>query len=167
MNKERIHKIFYTTTALLGLLLCTLEVNIYQRTVIPMINIFAVVFPVSVATFFCIKKDYRNTYQRKSLFFPIMQSILSSGFIACYIFMASNFYFAHEEVDLKSCLITYKHTIGTKDPQPAIEIDYEGVEKQLVFYTGQQDEVNKSRYVLLTVRKGFWGYDVFYDIKLK
>jgi hypothetical protein len=131
-----------------------------------MSNIFGVLFPVSVATFLCIKNDYRNTYQRKSLFFPVMQSIASFGLIGCYIFMASNLYFAHNDIFIKSCLISSRHTIGTKNPQPAIEIEYEGVEKQLVFYRGQEDEVNKSRYVLLTVRKGFWGYDVFDDIKL-
>lgn len=131
-----------------------------------MFNIVAVLFSVSFVSFLCIKNDYRNTYQRKSLFSPITQSVVSFGFIACYIFISSNFYFAHNEIFLKSCLITYKHTIGSKNPQPAIEIEYEGVEKQLVFYTGQQDEVNKSRYVLLTAREGLWGYDVFYDIKL-
>jgi hypothetical protein len=91
----------------------------------------------------------------------------SFGFMACYIFMASNFYFADNDIVLKSCSISYKHTIGTKIQEPAIEIDYEGIKKQLVFSAPQQNEVDTSQYVLLTVRKGLWGYDVFYDIKLK
>ncbi|MDH7463744.1 hypothetical protein QEG73_20755 [Chitinophagaceae bacterium 26-R-25] len=167
MDKRKTHKIFYTATLVIGFLLLALEINIYQKTIIPISNIIVVICLISVITYVFIKNDYRNTYHYKNLLFPLIQSIFSFGFIACYIFVASNFYFAHSDIRLKSCLISSKHTIGTKNPNPAIEIDYEGITKQLVFSTKQKEEVDTSQAVLLTIRKGFWGYDVFYDIELK
>lgn len=96
-----------------------------------------------------------------------MQSIFSFGFMTCYGFMALNYYMADMNTEIKNCKILHKHTIGTKQPQPAIEIDYDGIEKQLVFNVGQQTQIDSSNYVSLTVKKGFFGYDIFSEITLK
>ena len=47
---------------------------------------------VAVIGFFIIQRDYRRTYQNKNLFFPFAQSFISFGFIACYLFMAINYF---------------------------------------------------------------------------
>lgn len=144
-----------------------LEISFYQRTIIPLKTLCLVtIFPALIA-FFIIKKHYNRTYQLKGFFFPLMQSLLSFGFIACYSFMALNYYLADTNFEVKSCKILNKHTIGTKQQQPAIEVDYNGTEKQLVFYVGQQAQIDSSNYVMLTIRKGFLGYDIFSDITLK
>ena len=57
--------------------------------------------------------------------------------------------------------------MGTKNPQPTAKIDYDGIEKQLVFYSTQQENVDTSQEVILTVKKGLFGFDIFSDIQLK
>lgn len=123
---------------------------------------------VSIITFFIIQNDYRKTYENKNLFFPFAQSFIAFGFIACYLFMALNYYFADSDTVVKAFPILRKHTIGAgRKSQPAVEIDYDGFGKQLVFYTGQKRQVDTSSLVLLTVKKGFFGFDIFTDIHLK
>lgn len=158
---------FYFGTAILGIWLFVLEINLYRKTIIPFTVPFAVTLLFTTVTFFLIRHDYQRTYPRAALFYSFVQSLLSFGFIGCFCFMTLNYYFAKKDVEILSFAIKGKHRIGTKNPQPAIEIDYKGVDKQLVFYTGQQEEVNASDSVLLTVQKGLFGYDIFKDIKLR
>jgi hypothetical protein len=168
MDKNKRRKTFYLTTLIAGFLLIMLEVGIYRKTMIPLRPIIVVISLTSIFTFLLIKNDYRDIYQKKSFFFPFFQSAVSFGFIACYIFVASNFYFtSSSDPLLRSFPILTKHTIGTRSPQPAIEINYEGIEKQLVFYTEEQNAVDTAKYVLLTIKKGLFGYDIFSDVQLK
>src|ERR1700709_763363 len=128
------YKTFYFITFFVGLILMIFEVRLYQKTIIPAKDVLILIFFVSIIFFFIIKKKYKNTYQTKNSFYAFAQATASFGFIACYIFMALNFYLADSKIEVKSFSILSKHTIGSKYPQPAIEINYEGIEKQLVFY---------------------------------
>jgi len=167
MEKTLKHKSFYFVSAIIGLILIFFEVTLFRRTIISFkIPIIIILFSAFISFFF-IRQRYNKTYQKNSFFFPFMQGLLSFGFASCYCFMALNYYFADNNTEQKSCKILNKHTIGTRNPQPAIEIDYDGIEKQLVFYAGQQTQIDTSTYVLLTKRKGLFGYDVFNDIQLK
>ncbi len=61
-----------------------------------------------------------------------------------------------------------KHTMGTgSNRQPAIEIDYNGAEKQLVFFNWQQKQLDTSKEDLMTAKKGLFGFDIFSDIEFK
>ena len=157
---------FYFGTAILGIGLLFFEITLYRRTLIPFTVPVTVTLVFTAITFFIIKTDYNKTYNKVALFYSFGQSLISFGFIACFCFMALNYYFAEKEFETMSFAIKGKHTIGTKNPQPAIEIDYNGVSKQFIFYTGQQKEVNASDSVLLTVQKGLFGYDIFKNITL-
>jgi hypothetical protein len=157
---------FYFGTAILGIGLLFFEIDLYRRTIIPFIVPLSVTLIFTAITFFIIKADYNKTYNKAALFYSLVQSFISFGFIACFCFMALNYYLAEKDFETASFAIKSKHTIGTKNPQPAIEIDYNGVSKQFVFYTSQQEEVNASDSVLLTVQKGLFGYDIFKNIKL-
>ena len=167
MDNNKKYKSFYFITAIVGMVLFVSQIGIYRKTIIPFKIPFTLTFIFAVLTFFIIHKKYRQTYQNKNIFFPFAQSYVSFGFIACYIFIALNFYLADNNFEVKSFPILRKHTIGAKHPQPAIEIDYEGLEKQLVFYTVQQKQVDSSTQISLTVKKGFFGYDIFSNIELK
>jgi len=144
-----------------------LEISFYRRTIVPLRTLFLTIFFPALISFVIIRKDYNRTYQTKGFFFPLMQSILSFGFMTCYGFMALNYYMADTDTEIKPCKILHKYTIGTKQPQPAIEIDYDGIEKQLVFKVGQQTQIDSSNYVVLTVKEGFFGYDIFSEMALR
>jgi hypothetical protein len=168
MDKNQRHKSFYITIAIIGLILLMLQIGIYQKTIISLKIPFALTLVVAVIGFLIIQRDYRRTYQNKNLFFPFAQSFISFGFIACYLFMASNYFFADNSVEIKAFPILTKYTIGTgSHEQPAIEIDYGGTKKQLVFFNWQQKQLDTSHQVLLTVRKGLLGFAIFSDIQLK
>jgi hypothetical protein len=81
--------------------------------------------------------------------------------------MSINFYFAGNNKETNQFPILSKHTLGTRHIQPVIEIEYKGQEKQLVFYSEEQNEIDKSKYVLLTIKRGFLGYDIIEGVKLK
>ena len=82
--------------------------------------------------------------------------------------MAVNYYFAHKNVEIQAIPILKKHIIGAGSKrQPAIEIDYDGIEKQLVFYNGQQQQLDTSNQIIWKVKKGFFGFDIFSEIQLK
>ncbi|MBV4359409.1 hypothetical protein [Pinibacter aurantiacus] len=81
--------------------------------------------------------------------------------------MAINFQFADKETTVKTVSIISENTIGTQNPSTAINIDYDGSEKQIVFSSIEKNEVSAATTVRLTVKKGFFGYDVLYDIQLK
>ena len=166
-NNNKGFKIFYFTTLFVGLILMVFEEGIYRKTIISAKEVLVLIFFFSIIFFFVINKNYKITYQIKNSFYPFVQAIVSFGFIACYIFMALNFYLADSKIGIKSFPILSKHNIGSKYPQPAIIINYEGIEKQLVFYIQQQKQVDSSNNVLLTVKKGFFGYDIFSNIILK
>lgn len=53
-------------------------------------------------TFFIIRKGYNRIYPNKKLIYPIGQSLISFGFIACYLFMALNYFLADRDIVVKS-----------------------------------------------------------------
>lgn len=166
-NIER-KKSFYFIIAIIGLLLMMMEIGIYQKTIIPFKIPFLVIMMVAIISFFIVQRDYRQTYQVKNIFFPFAQSFISFGFIACYLFMSANYYLANSDSVTIVTPILRKNTIGTgSHRQPTIEIEYDGIEKQLVFYVQQQKQVDTSQQVLLTVKKGFFGFEIFSEIQLK
>lgn len=144
-----------------------LEIGIYRKTIIPFKIPLLVALIGSTVGFLIIQRDYRRAYQKNNLLFPIIQSFISFGFIACYLFMTLNYYLADNATQTKSVTILARHTIGTGNGQPAIEIEYEGIKKQLVFYNGQQKQLDTSKQVILTVKKGLFGFIIFSDIQLR
>ena len=167
MNKEKNHKTFYTVTLIIGLLLLMIEIGIFRQTVIPIKVPFTLTLASTLATFLIIQKDYRKTYKRQSWIFPFLQSLTSIGFMTCYLFMALNYFFAGHVSKMLTLPILSKHTIGTKNSQPAIEIDYLGLKKQLVFSGNESLQVDTATKVYLTVRNGLFGYDIIDKIHLK
>lgn len=163
---EKNRKSFYFGTAILGIGLLLFEIYLYRRTFIPFSVPLTITLVFTIVTFLIIKTDYKRVYKNSALFYSFVQSLISFGFIGCFGFMALNYYLEKSDFEIISFPIVSKHTLGTKNPQPAIEINYNGVSKQFVFYTTQRKDVNASDSVLLTVQKGLFGYDIFKTIEL-
>ena len=168
MNKTERKQSFYFLSGVAGLVLLVLEIGIYQHTIIPFKIPFLVTLVFTVVTFFLIQKDYRQTYQVRSLFFPFAQSFVSIGFISCYLFMAINYFFPDKSTTRnKSVTIINKHILSGRGNTPAMEVDYDGTEKQLVFSNKERSDWSKATEVELIVKDGFFGFAIIERITLK
>jgi hypothetical protein len=125
---------------------------------------------VGLIAFIISNQHYKKTYNIKGSFLPLMQSILSWGFIACYLFLALNFYFADKQINECVLPIKSKSSIQGRPRsmrQPTIKFDYNKFEKELVFYFSETALVDKSQEIKLQIRKGAFGYEIIDDYKLK
>lgn len=160
-------KIWYTTTLFIGLVLMYFMLNIYNLTIIKPIILVSIILALSLVAFMLIKNHYRKTYSKNSLFYPIFQSILSWGFIACYLFMATNYYLADSTNKVYRLRIKKKGMITSggvetwdSKPYPYIIVDYSGCEKTLDYTSAYTDKVNAADSVEITASKGAMGFDV-------
>jgi hypothetical protein len=95
-----------------------------------------------------------------------MHYVIGFGFIACSIFMLTNYYFADENVKTESYEIVDRTFIrGTKktglaEKQPVFTIKYKGNHKELVFASKYYEKMNFYKTVEFESRKGFFGFDI-------
>src|SRR6478736_6476789 len=158
-------KIFYYVTFLTGITLLVLEIFIYRVTIIRTTIPISIILSVGVLTFLFNKNHYNKTYNIRGVFFPLMQNIVSWGFIACYLFMATNYYLADNELkDLKFEIKSKSSMPGPKrrrdERKPLVTIDYFGFKKELVFSYEDTERIENADKVNLTVRKGLLGFDI-------
>jgi hypothetical protein len=161
----------YTLTLFLGLILMFLEIFIYRKTFIDLGIIISLILFVGMIVFVFSKQHYKKTYNLKGNFFPLMQSIFSWGFIACYLFLALNFYFADKKIIEWVLPIKSKSSIPGYRPmslrQPTIKFNYGKFEKELVFYYSETAVVDTSQKIKLQIRVGAFGYDIIDHYELK
>lgn len=160
-------KTFYFITAIIGMTVMIHGISLYQRSIIPFKMITFLTLMVTLVTFLFVKKPYQRVYHSGGLFFAFIQSFISFGFIACYLFISLNFYFQNSEVEQLNFEIVKKYKIGTRYWQAAIDINYKDKIKQLVFYSSQKKQIDTSNYVQLTITQGLFGYDVLKKIELR
>lgn len=145
-----------------SLLLITWEINIYQKTFI----IFKTPFLIWILTGFAFTPFMKRTltiyFTTSFLPLQIIYNLVTWGGISVSAFILFNYYLAEKEtiVTNKKILSTGHLARGSKGhcEQPYIIINYNGQEKQLIYYCGTQVENYKS--VDLTIAKGFLGYDI-------
>ncbi|MFM2224350.1 MAG: hypothetical protein RJA07_552 [Bacteroidota bacterium] len=166
MNSILENKSFYTITFFVGLALGILGTSLFRLTIVPVWIIILVICIATIVAFFIIKKKYLNTYKKSNILYPLGQSLVSFGIMASFCFMALNYYLADKNTETKSFKILHKHSIGTDPSQPALEINYNGASKQLVFQVWQQAKIDNFKFVTLEIKKGFLGYDVISNIRL-
>jgi hypothetical protein len=164
-------KMFYYLTFLTGITLLFLEIFIYRVTIIRTIIPITIILVVGITAFIFNRNHYKATYNVHGLFFPLMQNIVSWGFIACYLFMATNYYLAHNELkDLKFEIKSKSSMPGPKrrrdERKPFVTIDYFGFKKELVFNYEDTERVENADKINLTVREGLLGFDIVdhYDL---
>ncbi|WP_439339883.1 hypothetical protein [Thalassobellus citreus] len=88
--------------------------------------------------------------------------------------MLTNYYFADQNIETESYEIVDRYELGagggrktSHGSQPAFIINYKGEKKELVFYTQYLEKMNFYKIVEIDTRKGFFGFDILENKKLK
>lgn len=169
-------KIFYKIIFFVGLAAMIWEVQIYRQTIIEIKILLGIILIVGILTMFFSLNDFQKLfkYKRKSslYFWTFIQSIVSWGFIVCSIFMFSNYYLASKESTLQSFDIIERSSMAggkyhREKRKPTFKILYKGELKQLVFNSKYYDKMESYQSVELIVKKGFLGFDLLVNQKLK
>lgn len=158
-------KIFYFVTFLTGITLLVFEISIYRVTIIRTIIPVSIILSVGVLIFLFNKNHFNKINNTRGVFFPLMQNITSWGFIACYLFMSTNYYLSDNELKELKFEIKSKSSMpgpkGRRDERkPLVTIDYFGFKKELVFSYEDTERIENADKVNLTVRKGLLGFDI-------
>jgi hypothetical protein len=171
-RKQR--KIYYVILLVFGLFLMAWQVTIFRNTIIDVSILIGIILIVAIITFIADFKNYGKTYKKEGIslyFYSGMQYILSYGFIACSIFMISNFYLAESEPVKESYTIVERSSLpGRKyhrdERKPTFRINYDGKIKELVFNHEYYEKMDFFTNVELEVRKGYFGFDILENKKL-
>ena len=171
VKNEKFWKGFYTVMVLIGLVILVFEILIYRKTIIHTYIPISIILIVGFLSFYFNRQHYNETYNLTGNFFPIMQNLISWGFISGYIFMATNYYLADKKTSQYRFIIKEKSSIPGRrhhrdERKPLVTIDYFKFEKELVFPHTDSDKVDKAKSVVVTVRKGGLGFDILDDYKV-
>lgn len=150
----------------LGLILLIWEIFIYRRTIIELnIPLFLWLTPGVFLTPLLYKRiNYIDGIKTHWTLHYILHTFMTGAFIL-FSFMASNLYFADNKIENKKFDIIGKGSLpGSKrhrnERKPYVMINYEGMEKQLIFSYPETDKINSAKKVNLTVKRGLWGFDI-------
>jgi hypothetical protein len=171
-KKGKLWKVFYTLMFFLGLILIVFEISIYRKTIIDTYIPISIILVVGLFAFYFNKQHYKKTYSLKSNFYPIMQNLISWGFISSYIFLATNYYLAENVITNYKFKIKGKSSMpGSKhhrsEREPLVRFDYFDFEKELVFHFSDTEKVNYADSVKVSVKKGGLAFDILesYDVQ--
>ena len=157
------------TLFICSLLLTIWEINIYQKTFIPLKVPLLIWLLTGLAFTPFFKRILTIYFMTPYVFLQIVYNIVTWGGLFVSAFMLTNYYLSDKQVIVVNEKIfstghLARGSRGTCE-QPYIIINYNGQEKQLVYYCGTQVELFKS--VDLTISKGFLGYDIAKSSDLK
>lgn len=166
--KIKQREIFYSITQIVGLILIIWEIPIYQNTIIDLKILIGIILTVAIIVFIIDIKNFEKTYsysKTKLYIYSLIHYISGFGFIACSIFILTNFYFAESEFKKEKYKIEARSSIpGRKyrrlERQPTFEINYKEERKELVFPHRYYNSMNLYNYIEMEVRKGYLGFDV-------
>ena len=158
-------KTIYFITVLTGAILCIFEIGIYRLTMIKTIIPVSIIALVGLVTFYFNRGHFRKVYEEHWLIYAIIQNVVSWGFIACYLFMAANYYFSdnnvrHHTFEIKSKSWMSGSRRKRNERKPTVVIDYFGFAKELVFTFEDTESINAAKKINLSVKNGFFGFDV-------
>lgn len=158
-------KRFYYLTGIVGLSSIVFEILIYRHTIIRTFIPILIILSVGLGAFVLNRQHYNKTFDLTGFFFALMQNIISWGFAASFLFMATNYYFADKELTDFEFKIESKSSMpGSKkrrdERKPLVTIDYFGFKKELVFSYEDTKKVEVADRVKLSIRKGLLGFDI-------
>ena len=151
------------------------QIQIYRNTIINWLIPASLIVAIGIVSFLIDFKNYKLTYEYNGIglyVFSWMHYIIGFGFIACSIFMLTNYYFADQKSKKESYKIVERTFIrgGTKyrigEKQPVFTINYKGIKKELVFKHQYFDKMNKYKTVEIETRNGLFGFDILENKKL-
>ena len=150
------------------------QVTIFQNTIIDLKILIGIILVVGIAAFLTDFKNYGKTYNYSGIglyFYSSMHYICGFGFLACSVFMLTNFYLADTkpvketyEIVERSSLPGRKHYRDER--KPTFDINYKGKIKELVFPHKYYEKMEFYTSVELEVRKGYFGFDILENKKL-
>ena len=174
MTKKQ-RKILYPTILISGLFLMGWEINVYRNTIIDLSIPIGIILIVGIIAFVLDIKNYKKTYEYKGIglyFYALMNYLAGYGFIACTIFMLTNYYLADKKSVKKSFEIVERSSLsGSKHHRdkrkPTFKINYDGKMKELVFKHKFYKKMASYKNIELEIKKGFFGFDIIDNKELK
>jgi hypothetical protein len=161
------------TLFFVGLILLVWQIFIYRRTIIDLnIPLFICFTPGLILTPLFFKKLNYIDGTRGHWTLHYLFHTITVGGIILFCFMSSNFYLANNvSVQSKFKIIDRGSLPGRKrhrdERSPYVIINYNGMNKQLIFSYEKMDEVMAAKYLLLKVKKGLWGFDILDEYTVK
>jgi len=151
------------------------QIQVFRNTIINWLIPASIIIVIGIVSFLMDFKNYKRTYEYSGIglyLYSSMHYIIGFGFIACSIFILTNYYFAdqnvktesYEIVDRTSIRGTTKHRIGKE--QPVFTINYKGKKKELVFFSEYYEKMNFYKTVEFETRKGLFGFEILENKKL-
>ncbi|HTE25812.1 hypothetical protein [Flavitalea sp.] len=152
-------KAYYFITAMVGLVVSIFLVQLFRKTIIPYYVPLLVMLFVGIFTFFVTKRHYRQIFPKWGFLSIFTQSTFSWGFIACYLFVATNYYWADGNVQTFNFVIEKKSSLpGSRgrrtQRQPVVTIQYFGFAKELVFRHSDTKNVASADSVKVSIKEG-------------
>lgn len=146
-----------------------LQISVYRNTIIDIKILIGIILTVGIATFLLDYKNYGHTYNYSGIrlyLYSLMHYICGFGFMACSIFMLSNFYLAESEPKKKKFQIVERSSLPGSgkyrkhERQPTFRINFNGELKELVFPHKYYEKMNFYTNVELEFRRGYFGFDI-------
>ena len=171
---EKNKKIVYVIMFFLGISILIWEVEIYRQTFIDW-KIPLIILIISGFLAFTIDfKNFKKTYNYKikeAYFYSIFYYFIGFGSIICSTFLLINFYLSDPKIEKHSCVIVESSEIsggkGARKSQPTFIINYKGKNKELVFNSRYLWKKQFYSEVEIISQKGYFGFDVIIEQKLK
>lgn len=140
--------------------LAVLGITIYRQTIIETKYILGIVIlgiiTGSILLSF-IKSSYSKTWT------SLIRAAIGSG-IFYFAFLFINQQYADKEWQTDQFQILKKGTLssakGSDCAQPYVEIDFYGVEKELLFYCQETDSIKHATSVTISYSKGLFGFNI-------
>lgn len=165
-NKETSSKTFNVQTGdtilfvlfLTSISLTIWGIEIYRQTIIETRYLFAII-AFGIITGVAVLSLLVKTGYRSISTFLVKASIGGGLFYFSFLFV--NQHFADKQLQIDQFIIQEKGTLGGRGcSQPYVNIDFYGIEKQLVFYCQYADSLKHSTKVNLTYCKGAFGFNI-------
>jgi hypothetical protein len=174
VNKNQ-KKTFYKFIFIGGIFSMVFGVHLFRKTTIDVEILVIGILVVGLFSTIFILKDFQNIFNyssRVSLYlFSMVQGIGSWGFLCCTFFLVSNFYLASQEYKEENFdIISYSSLPGRKyhrdERKPTVKIIFKGKEKELIFANKYYGRIKFYKTVNLSIRQGYWNYDIIIGQKL-
>lgn len=170
-NPFSLTKLLYGLACFIGLVLLCFEIYLYRNTFISWTIPFITFLISGLIAFFIDKARYQRTYNNPGWFFALFQNLFSWGSLACFLFMAGNFYLASPAASNYRLAIADRSSIngggGNHYNQiPTVYINYFGLSKELVTNGLKKDSIDKADSVSITTKRGLLGFDIIVKYQL-
>lgn len=144
------------------------EINIYQKTFIPLKIPFLIWLLTGFIFFLILKSRLAEYLETGNILIQTFYCLATFGGLSVSAFMLPNYYLADKEKFVVNERIILTGSLGSSKGQcrqPFIIINHDGLEKQLVYYCDTPVENFQS--VDLTLSKGLFGFEVVINSEFK